>query len=160
MFCMKAKEGRKKSVRALVAVGNGKGAAGMCCIYCMCVFIVYMYLLYVCIYCMYVCIYCMYVINCCMNKVTSDDSMFCGSFHKTAVFMVRQSFAELCFCERFKALCVPPAEFCLHLGVEENLQRGRCGSLAERCVTLKKTLPASSLESFFIECVTSVIQMS
>lgn len=30
MFCMKAKEGRKKSIRALVAVGNGKGAAGMC----------------------------------------------------------------------------------------------------------------------------------
>ncbi|XP_005489418.1 small ribosomal subunit protein uS5m [Zonotrichia leucophrys gambelii] len=28
VFCMKAKEGRKKSVRALVAVGNGKGAAG------------------------------------------------------------------------------------------------------------------------------------
>uniref|UniRef100_A0A8C8BKV8 Small ribosomal subunit protein uS5m n=1 Tax=Otus sunia TaxID=257818 RepID=A0A8C8BKV8_9STRI len=30
VFCMKAKEGRKKSIRALVAVGNGKGAAGMC----------------------------------------------------------------------------------------------------------------------------------
>ncbi|NWW40351.1 RT05 protein, partial [Panurus biarmicus] len=28
VFCMKAKEGRKKSVRAVVAVGNGKGAAG------------------------------------------------------------------------------------------------------------------------------------
>ncbi|OXB68359.1 hypothetical protein ASZ78_015299 [Callipepla squamata] len=28
VFCMKAKEGRKKSIRALVAVGNGKGAAG------------------------------------------------------------------------------------------------------------------------------------
>lgn len=34
VFCMKAKEGRKKSIRALVVVGNGKGAAGMC-IYCM-----------------------------------------------------------------------------------------------------------------------------
>uniref|UniRef100_A0A669P7A6 Small ribosomal subunit protein uS5m n=1 Tax=Phasianus colchicus TaxID=9054 RepID=A0A669P7A6_PHACC len=34
VFCMKAKEGRKKSIRALVAVGNGKGAAGtyVCCI--------------------------------------------------------------------------------------------------------------------------------
>uniref|UniRef100_A0A8D0FQE1 Small ribosomal subunit protein uS5m n=1 Tax=Strix occidentalis caurina TaxID=311401 RepID=A0A8D0FQE1_STROC len=30
VFCMKAKEGRKKSIRALVAIGNGKGAAGMC----------------------------------------------------------------------------------------------------------------------------------
>uniref|UniRef100_A0A663N6B4 Small ribosomal subunit protein uS5m n=1 Tax=Athene cunicularia TaxID=194338 RepID=A0A663N6B4_ATHCN len=29
VFCMKAKEGRKKSIRALVAVGNGKGAAGI-----------------------------------------------------------------------------------------------------------------------------------
>uniref|UniRef100_A0A8B9VTH2 Small ribosomal subunit protein uS5m n=1 Tax=Anas zonorhyncha TaxID=75864 RepID=A0A8B9VTH2_9AVES len=29
VFCMKAKEGRKKSIRALVAIGNGKGAAGM-----------------------------------------------------------------------------------------------------------------------------------
>ncbi|XP_053919817.1 28S ribosomal protein S5, mitochondrial isoform X2 [Cuculus canorus] len=28
VFCMKAKEGRKKSIRALVAIGNGKGAAG------------------------------------------------------------------------------------------------------------------------------------
>ncbi|XP_061206342.1 small ribosomal subunit protein uS5m isoform X3 [Neopsephotus bourkii] len=28
VFCMNAKEGRKKSIRALVAVGNGKGAAG------------------------------------------------------------------------------------------------------------------------------------
>ncbi|NXF92852.1 RT05 protein, partial [Eubucco bourcierii] len=28
VFCMKAKEGRKKSIRALVVVGNGKGAAG------------------------------------------------------------------------------------------------------------------------------------
>lgn len=27
---MKAKEGRKKSIRALVAIGNGKGAAGTC----------------------------------------------------------------------------------------------------------------------------------
>lgn len=33
MFCMKAKEGRKKSIRALVAVGNGKGAAGTCLLY-------------------------------------------------------------------------------------------------------------------------------
>uniref|UniRef100_A0A8C7EGL2 Small ribosomal subunit protein uS5m n=1 Tax=Nothoprocta perdicaria TaxID=30464 RepID=A0A8C7EGL2_NOTPE len=29
VFCMKAKEGRKKSIRAVVAIGNGKGAAGM-----------------------------------------------------------------------------------------------------------------------------------
>ncbi|NXM76490.1 RT05 protein, partial [Serilophus lunatus] len=28
VFCMKAKEGRKRSIRALVAIGNGKGAAG------------------------------------------------------------------------------------------------------------------------------------
>ncbi|NWX90173.1 RT05 protein, partial [Nothoprocta ornata] len=28
VFCMKAKEGRKKSIRAVVAIGNGKGAAG------------------------------------------------------------------------------------------------------------------------------------
>ncbi|KAJ7396018.1 hypothetical protein BTVI_148913 [Pitangus sulphuratus] len=28
VFCMKAKEGRKRSTRALVAIGNGKGAAG------------------------------------------------------------------------------------------------------------------------------------
>ncbi|XP_005147478.2 small ribosomal subunit protein uS5m [Melopsittacus undulatus] len=28
VFCMNAKEGRKKSIRALVAIGNGKGAAG------------------------------------------------------------------------------------------------------------------------------------
>lgn len=73
---MKAKEGRKKSVRALVVVGNGKGAAGMYA------FIVCMHLLYVCIYCMY--------------KVTSDDGIFCGSFNKTPVFMVSQSFTELC----------------------------------------------------------------
>uniref|UniRef100_A0A8C4IZY6 Small ribosomal subunit protein uS5m n=1 Tax=Dromaius novaehollandiae TaxID=8790 RepID=A0A8C4IZY6_DRONO len=29
VFCMKAKEGRKKSIRAVVAIGNGKGAAGI-----------------------------------------------------------------------------------------------------------------------------------
>ncbi|XP_026701906.1 28S ribosomal protein S5, mitochondrial-like [Athene cunicularia] len=28
VFCMKAKEGRKRSIHALVAIGNGKGAAG------------------------------------------------------------------------------------------------------------------------------------
>lgn len=46
VFCMKAKEGRKKSVRALVAVGNGKGAAGMY-VFIVYVFIVCMHLLYV-----------------------------------------------------------------------------------------------------------------
>uniref|UniRef100_A0A663N305 Small ribosomal subunit protein uS5m n=1 Tax=Athene cunicularia TaxID=194338 RepID=A0A663N305_ATHCN len=29
VFCMKAKEGRKRSIHALVAIGNGKGAAGI-----------------------------------------------------------------------------------------------------------------------------------
>lgn len=62
--------------------------------------------------------------------------MICGSLNKTAVFMVSQSFAELGLCERFKASCVPPAEFCLCFGVEENLYREEGVVLLQKDVLL------------------------
>lgn len=50
--------------------------------------------------------------------------------------MVNQSCAELGLCERFKASCVPPAEFCLRFGVEENLCREEGVVLLQKDVLL------------------------